>query len=92
MVPFPVGEKISFIAAGADFSLALSGSLQTVYAWGNGVFGNLGDGFKEDRAKPTPFHIFDPRFPLVNTPLKVIQVSAGSRHVIALCEPGQVFS
>jgi alpha-tubulin suppressor-like RCC1 family protein len=90
-VKFPSTEtKITQISCGADFTIAIGHSPQNLYAWGIGKYGNLGTGVTpEVQGAPVQFHIIDPR----NLARKhVIQVSCGSRHALAVCDDGDIFS
>jgi alpha-tubulin suppressor-like RCC1 family protein len=81
-------SDIHHIAAGAEFTLALHEDRKTIFAWGAGKDGNLGDGICEDRDFPTSFSIQG----RVGEYLKIKQLSCGSRHALALSESGDVFS
>lgn len=90
-VKFPNEEKaITAIAAGTDFTVAIGKDTRDLYAWGLGRYGNLGDGNKEDRDKPVLFHLRGPRKPFPHK--HVLQVSCGSRHALAVCTDGDVYS
>jgi alpha-tubulin suppressor-like RCC1 family protein len=81
--------QISTVACGTEFSVAISKDAKHVYAWGLGKYGNIGDGHRLDRPSPVTFQIVDPRTLMAK---KVTQISCGSRHTLALCEDGHVFS
>ncbi len=68
-----IDEEIVSVSAGEEFSVALSNQ-NTVYAWGDNTWGNLGNG--------TFSPVYDPI--LLQSIDNIIQVTAGSNHVIAL--------
>jgi alpha-tubulin suppressor-like RCC1 family protein len=78
------GNKIIQVSAGG-YSLALDEN-GNVYAWGPNSYGQLGDGSTIQKTTPV----------LVNTSTfagnKIIQVSAGSGHSLALDENGNVYA
>lgn len=97
VVRFPGDESgIRYIACGTDFTIAVGENGENLYAWGLGIYGNLGDGQKQDRDTPVLFHIEDRRVkipPGHPVPRKrVVQVACGSRHSLSLCSDGDVFS
>ena len=78
------GKKVVAVAAGGQHSLALC-SDGTLAAWGDGSFGQIGDGGVLDRTAPV----------LVSTAgalsgKRVIAISAGANHSAALCSDGTV--
>ncbi len=82
-VAMPPGVIFTAVAAGATFDLALS-STGTIYAWGNGESGQLGDGLTDDSSGPVQ----------VQTPAGVTysQIAAGGRFALALATDGSVWS
>lgn len=81
---FPDGTVISQVAAGENFSVALTADGK-VFAWGDNAFGQLGVGSTADSSTPVA----------VNGLLagKVVsQISAGGGHVLALTNLGEVFA
>ena len=79
-------SRIAFsqVAAGGWFSLGL-GSDQNVYAWGTNSCGQLGDGTTSPRAN-APVKVSAPEG------VKFTQVSAGSKHALALDSEGRVWT
>ena len=78
------GKRVIAVAAGGQHSLALC-SDGTLAAWGDGSFGQIGDGGVLDRTAPV----------LVNSAgalsgKRVIAISAGANHSAALCSDGTV--
>ena len=78
------GKKFVAVAAGSQHSLALCND-GTLAAWGDGSFGQIGDGGVLDRTAPV----------LVSTAgalngKRVIAISAGANHSAALCSDGTV--
>ncbi len=88
-VSFGSDEKMVYVACGADFTVGISENRERLYAWGLGIYGNLGDGLKRDRDIPVPFYVMDPE---LNRNKRVLVVSCGARHCLALCEDSQVFA
>ncbi len=78
----PSGITFTDVAAGTTHSLAV-GSDGSVWAWGMGASGQLGDGSFDDAAVPTE----------VDMPAgaPVTMVAAGGAHSLALTTAGQVF-
>lgn len=78
------GKKVIAVAAGGQHSLVLC-SDGTLAAWGDGSFGQIGDGGVLDRHSPV----------LVSTAgalsgKRVIAISAGANHSAAICSDGSV--
>jgi hypothetical protein len=71
------------IAGGRDHSLAVK-SNGSVWAWGWNAYGQLGDGTKTNRT--TPVRVDLP------TTLKIVEVSAGADHSVALSAAGHVWA
>ena len=88
----PVGKPTAFtyvqVSAGYDFSLAL-GSDGNAYAWGNNMYGGLGDGtFYNTRT--TPVKVKPPAGK--PTAFTYVQVSAGGDHSLALGSDGNIYA
>jgi alpha-tubulin suppressor-like RCC1 family protein len=80
--------QVTGIAAGADFSLALTSAGQ-LYGFGDNAFGELGTTANNGKLLPNP----------TPTPLtipglsaKVTQIAAGSSHSLALTSTGQLYA
>ncbi len=73
--------------------MAVSENGYNLYTWGLGRFGagDVQDGGRSAILKPELFHIVDPRTNARKS-AKVVQVSCGNRHTLALCEDGEVYS
>jgi alpha-tubulin suppressor-like RCC1 family protein len=85
-VKLPAGAKASLIAAGCDFSFALT--QQGLYGWGNNTAGQLGDGDTTSTNTPTLISmLFRGTGPGVITGLY-----AGCQHTIALFSKGAVLA
>ena len=69
------------IAAGAEFSLALS-SDGTLWSWGANSDGQLGDGTTQSRSSPG----------LLTVPLGLVSIAAGGSHAVALDASGAVWA
>lgn len=82
-VSLPAGVTITAIAAGWEDSLALT-STGSVYAWGDNVDGELGDGSTSDSDLPVP----------VDLPagVKVAAIAAGEYHSLAVTTTGAVYA
>ena len=85
------GKSITQISAGGSFndghSLARA-SDGTVYAWGRGVYGQLGNGTTTDSNVPVAVKT-------VGTPMAaktITQISAGAGHSLALASDGTVYA
>ncbi|WP_372735878.1 RCC1 domain-containing protein [Nocardioides sp.] len=82
------GKTITAIAAGSAISLAVA-SDGTVYAWGSGSGGKLGNG-TTTATQSTPV-----RVTAVGTPMDgktIIEVAAGTDHCLALASDGTVYA
>jgi len=78
------GDKIVYVAAGPDHSAAV-GAEGKVYTWGDGNSGRLGHNNEEDKYIPTE---------VVDTALskvKVVMVSVGFAHTVAVSEGGTLY-
>ncbi|KAM0004603.1 putative regulator of chromosome condensation 1/beta-lactamase-inhibitor protein II [Helianthus debilis subsp. tardiflorus] len=87
--PGSLSRKVVSIAAGEAHTLALTGD-RSVYSWGRGTFGRLGTGSELDRLFPAKVEfIFNSRS---DETVKIVGVSAGSYHSLALSDDGSVWS
>lgn len=84
LVKFPEGVKIVKVACGQQHSLALS-SDGRVFAWGLGVFGQLGNGSTRDLQRPKQIE-----GPLSSS--RVIGIACGSHHSLCVTEAGEVWT
>jgi alpha-tubulin suppressor-like RCC1 family protein len=85
-VSLPAGTTVTAVAAGNDFSLALTSQGQ-VWAWGNNVDGELGDGTTTTSATgSTPVMVKLP------TGTKVKSLFAGDSFALALTSAGKVLA
>jgi alpha-tubulin suppressor-like RCC1 family protein len=82
-VKIPVGVKITAIANGGYDALALT-STGTILAWGSGSWGQLGDGSRNNSDVPVTVKL--PRG------VKIVAISAGSQHSLALTATGEVLA
>lgn len=82
-VRFPAGTKIVGVSAGEGFGLAVT-SAGRVYAWGDNIYGQLGDGTTHSRGIPVPVHL-PPR-------TKVVSAFGGGLHAIALTSAGGILA
>ncbi len=82
----PSGAKVTSVAAGGDFNLALM-SDGRVLAWGGNDFGQLGDGTTETRLKPVAV---DFSGALAGRPL--VAIAAGAGHSLARTADGLMFA
>ena len=80
------GKKLTAIAAGQDFSLAVA-SDGKVYAWGNNAQGELGNGDTTDQPALVPVTVNG-----ILTNQTVTLVAAGSYHSLAITTDGQVMA
>ncbi|MGO3702050.1 MAG: RCC1 domain-containing protein [Candidatus Saccharimonadales bacterium] len=81
------GKHIVQVAAGDSHSLALDTD-GVVYAWGNNMYGRLGDGTTSSRNTPVAVKT-------AGTPMEgkhIVQISAGRIHSTALASDGTVYS
>ncbi len=74
------GKKVPDVSNSAGFICGVRGSDGQVLCWGNNYTGQLGDGSRENRARPTP----------VPGITDAVQVAAGDLHVCALRRSGRV--
>jgi alpha-tubulin suppressor-like RCC1 family protein len=82
-VLLPAGTTVTAVSAGRFHSLALT-SAGHVLAWGENLRGELGDGTKTDSNVPVRVKL--PRG------VKVVAISAGFGHSLAVTSSGQVFA
>ncbi|MFS7962619.1 putative regulator of chromosome condensation 1/beta-lactamase-inhibitor protein II [Helianthus anomalus] len=75
--------KVIAIASGEAHTVALTGD-GNVYSWGRGTFGRLGNGSEVDEHTPVKVH-----FP---STLKIVGISAGAYHTLALADDASVWS
>jgi alpha-tubulin suppressor-like RCC1 family protein len=82
-VGLPVGVRVTAIAAGLDYSLALT-SDGRVLTWGDNVYGELGDGSTANSSTPVA----------VDLPARtrVTAIAAGDTHSLALTSDGCVLA
>lgn len=78
-VQFPEGVRLEAVAAGYDFSIALT-SHGHVYAWGSNRYGQLGDGTTTDRHEPARVAMIE----------DAVAIAAGQYHALALLRHGTV--
>ncbi len=80
--------RVTQIAAGFDFSLALTAGGQ-VFAFGDNNYGQLGDGNNSGTttANPSPAQV-----PLPSSAGPAVQIAAGGYHSLVLTASGQVFA
>jgi alpha-tubulin suppressor-like RCC1 family protein len=81
----PAGTRITQLAAGDGFALALS-STGKLYAWGDGAQGQLGDG---TTSSSVPVAVAAGAIP---AGAKIIQITANSVTAMALSSSGQVYA
>jgi len=79
----PAGSDVTGVAAGGDFSLALT-SVGSVYSWGSNGDGELGDAAGRESASPVP----------VDLPAgtRVTALAAGLAHALALTSDGRLLA
>jgi regulator of chromosome condensation len=81
----PAKLKIKMATAGQHHSMLLAED-GSVYTWGRGDYGQLGHNAKQSCASPTRVAFFD------SLKHKVVQVSCGGSHSLAVLENGDVYS
>ena len=86
------GLHATQVSAGYSYSLAL-GSNGYAYAWGDNMYGQLGNNTSGYGTGSTvPVRVRDPASPAeASMGLKAVQVSAGSRHSLALGSDGYAY-
>ena len=77
------GERAVSVSAKSSHSLALTAS-GCVWSWGHGAYGRLGHGDEEARLLPKKIEAFAAQ--------RVVAVSAGGFHSLALSADGAVFT
>jgi len=83
-LPSPLGgERAVSVSAGERHSLALTAD-GCVWSWGDGIFGQLGHGDEQDQLLPKKVEAFAGQ--------RVVSVSAGQLHSLALTTGGSVWS
>jgi len=82
-VALPPGTHVTAIAAGQDFSMALTASGR-VLAWGSNSSGQLGDGTTTQRDTPVQVHL--------PAGTRVRGVSGGCAHALALTAAGKLLA
>ncbi|HET7017105.1 MAG TPA: hypothetical protein VFI65_24495 [Streptosporangiaceae bacterium] len=83
-VRLPRGTRVVQARAGCDHAIALTAAGR-VLAWGDDTFGQLGDGSDQQRFTPV-------RVKLPPGGSKIISISAGCDHNLALTSSGRVFA
>jgi alpha-tubulin suppressor-like RCC1 family protein len=78
-----VGKKV---AVGAEYSLAID-SEGRVFAWGNKIYGQLGDGTTTTQLSPVPVTTSG-----VLAGQSISSVAAGSNHSVALSSTGEIYT
>ena len=82
-LPSTLGERAVSVAAGGGHSLALTAG-GAVWSWGEGNFGCLGHGDEQDQPLPKKIEAFAGQ--------RVVAVSAGEYHSLAITADGAVFT
>ncbi|EFJ39741.1 hypothetical protein VOLCADRAFT_70529 [Volvox carteri f. nagariensis] len=77
------GERVRSVACGSEHSLAATES-GTVFSWGWGRYGNLGDGESQDRYLPTRVVGLEG--------IRMVSAECGWRHSAVVSEDGRVFT
>ena len=83
-----IGKKIVQISAGGCHTVAIDEEGK-VYTWGNNTYGQLGNGTAND--SNVPICISDISGNILNGK-KIVQISAGDRHTIAMDKEGKVYT
>jgi len=78
-------EKVDKVICGGLCAYALTKS-GSIYVWGSGSCGRLGTGDEVDIYSPKKYDFFD------NNKIKIIKISAGGGHNLALSDKGEVYS
>jgi alpha-tubulin suppressor-like RCC1 family protein len=84
-VKLPAGSKVTAVRAGCEFSLALTAGGQ-VLAWGDNLYGQLGDGTTTSTGTPAKVHISVPGTGHVTA------LFAGCYHSLAQTSTGKVLA
>ena len=77
------GQRVVAVSAGSLHSLALTAN-GAVWSWGSGSFGKLGHGDQQDQLEPKKIEAF--------TGQRIVAVSAGDFHSLALAADGALWS
>ena len=77
------GQRVVAVSAGTSHSIALTAD-GSVWSWGGGRGGRLGHGDQQDQLLPKKIEAFAGR--------RVVAVSAGGHHSIAVSADGDVFT
>lgn len=86
-VPLPDGIKIKQVTGGFHHSMLLAEDGR-VFSWGRGDYGQLGHGNTESITEPKSIEVFE-KLPDDN---RVIQISCGDNHSIAVTAKGDVYT
>ncbi|RHN70873.1 putative regulator of chromosome condensation 1/beta-lactamase-inhibitor protein II [Medicago truncatula] len=81
-------HKIVDVAAGESHTLLLTED-GSVYCWGRGMFGRLGNGSQKDELFPKKLNFGNPNG--TQDSVKIVGIAAGSYHTLALAEDGSVW-
>ena len=81
-------ENIGQVAAGADYTLALSHDRKCLYSFGRADYGQLGIGYieKELDCRPLPQQVIFPEL------VKILEVVAGEKNVMARTEENELYT
>lgn len=94
LVPTPVtglSTGVQELSAGANNTCALvATSAVVVDCWGNGAYGELGDGIENGHALTKPFAVFGLTGPAAGGVGGPVQVEAGGEHTCAVLGNGEV--
>ncbi len=82
-VDLPSGATVTQVAAGCYHSLAVTSDGQ-IYAWGDNLFGQLGDGTTTDSATPVPVSL--------PSGVAATQVVGGGGYTLALADGGLAYA
>ena len=77
------GRRVVAVSAGGEHSLAITAD-GVIWSWGGGIFGKLGHGDEQRQLLPKKVEAFAGR--------RVVAVSAGEGHSIALAADGALFT
>jgi len=80
-----LGKTVTAIAGGGDHTVALT-SDGKVFAWGENIYGQLGDGTTNFTGTPTPVAVRG------LFPKRVTAIAGGRDHTVALTSEGKVFA
>jgi len=82
-LPSTLGERAVSMSVGATHSLALAAD-GALWSWGDGAFGELGHGDEQNQLQPKKIEALSGR--------RVVAVSAGDSHSLALSADGALWS